>query len=202
MSPKARESVITSVVLLIIYGFLFAQTMGMPSTPALFPRVCLILLTVLTVIMLYLDVRKYAKDHDAESGVHWKEIAVPLVAFAAIVVYAVLLDLFGYFPATAVMLVGFMIALKVKPWWLILAITAVYALFIYLMFVVWLRVGIIEEGRSQDVVDTDATERSGAAVHLGLPVGFDYRCGGRHDCRSPAGPVCVHGGCSAGASDF
>lgn len=69
MSPKARESVITSVVLLIIYGFLFAQTMGMPSTPALFPRVCLILLTVLTVIMLYLDVRKYAKDHDAESGV-------------------------------------------------------------------------------------------------------------------------------------
>ena len=95
MSPKARESVITSVVLLIIYGFLFAQTMGMPSTPALFPRVCLILLTVLTVIMLYLDVRKYAKDHDAESGVHWKEIAVPLVAFAAIVVYAVLFDLFG-----------------------------------------------------------------------------------------------------------
>ena len=88
MSPKARESVITSVVLLIIYGFLFAQTMGMPSTPALFPRVCLILLTVLTVIMLYLDVRKYAKDHDAESGVHWKEIAVPLVAFAAIVATA------------------------------------------------------------------------------------------------------------------
>ena len=33
---------------------------------------------VLTVIMLYLDVRKYAKDHDAESGVHWKEIAVRL----------------------------------------------------------------------------------------------------------------------------
>lgn len=115
------------------YGFLFAQTMGMPSTPALFPRMSLILLTVLTVIMLYLDVRKYAKDHDAESGVHWKEIAVPLVAFAAIVVYAVLFDLFGYFPATAVMLVGFMIALKVKPWWLILAITAGYALFIYLM---------------------------------------------------------------------
>ena len=127
----------------IIYGFLFAQTMGMPSTPALFPRMCLILLTVLTVIMLYLDVRKYAKDHDAESGVHWKEIAVPLVAFAAIVVYAVLFDLFGYFPATAVMLVGFMIALKVKPWWLILAITAGYALFIYLMFVVWLKVSII-----------------------------------------------------------
>ena len=50
MSPKARESVITSVVLLIIYGFLFAQTMGMPSTPALFPRVCLILLTVLNLI--------------------------------------------------------------------------------------------------------------------------------------------------------
>ena len=103
----------------------------------------MILLTVLTVIMLYLDVRKYAKDHDAESGVHWKEIAVPLVAFAAIVVYAVLFDLFGYFPATAVMLVGFMIALKVKPWWLILAITAGYALFIYLMFVVWLKVSII-----------------------------------------------------------
>ena len=82
-------------------------------------------------------------DHDAESGVHWKEIAVPLVAFAAIVVYAVLFDLFGYFPATAVMLVGFMIALKVKPWWLILAITAGYALFIYLMFVVWLKVSII-----------------------------------------------------------
>ena len=41
------------------------------------------------------------------------------------------------------MLVGFMIALKVKPWWLILAITAGYALFIYLMFVVWLKVSII-----------------------------------------------------------
>ena len=35
-----------------------------------------------------------------------------------------------------------MIALKVRPWWLILAIIAGYGLFIYLMFVVWLKVNI------------------------------------------------------------
>lgn len=142
MSPKARESIITSVVMLIVFGFLFTQTLDMPDSPALFPRMCLALLSILTIIMLYLDVRKYGRDHEAESGVHWKEIALPLLAFAGIVVYAVLFDLFGYFPATAIMLVGFMIALKVRPWWLILAIIAGYGLFIYLMFVVWLKVNI------------------------------------------------------------
>lgn len=142
MSPKVRESVITTVVMLAVFGFLFTQTLGMPDSPALFPRMCLALLSILTVIMLYLDVRKYGKDHEAQGGVHWKEIALPLLAFAGIVVYAVLFDLFGYFIATAIMLVGFMIALKVKPWWLILAIIAGYGLFIYLMFVVWLKVNI------------------------------------------------------------
>ncbi|WP_308588880.1 tripartite tricarboxylate transporter TctB family protein [uncultured Oscillibacter sp.] len=143
MSSKARESVITSVVLLAVFGFAYAQTLGMPATPALFPRMCLMLLTVLTLIMLYLDVRKYAKDASAQGGVHFREISIPLLEFIAVAAYAALFDRFGYFPATVLMLAGFMAALKVKPWWLIPAITAGYVLFIYLMFAVWLKVSIL-----------------------------------------------------------
>ena len=128
MSPKARESLITSVVLLAVFGFLFARTFQMPSTPALF---------------LCMDIRKHGKGSGAEGGVHFKEISMPLLAFLAIVGYVVLFRLFGYFPATAVMLVGFMAVLKVRPWRLILAIMAGYSVFIYLMFVVWLKVSIL-----------------------------------------------------------
>ena len=141
MSPKVRESLITSVALLAVFAFLFTQTMSLPSNAALFPRMCLILLSVLTLLMLYFDVKKHAKDN-AEGGVHFKEILMPLVAFVGIIIYALLFEFFGYFPATIIMLVAFMFALKVKPWWLILAITAGYSVFIYLMFVVWLKVNI------------------------------------------------------------
>ena len=143
MSPKARESLITSVVLLAVFGFLFARTFQMPSTPALFPRMCLVLLILLTLLLLCMDIRKHGKGSGAEGGVHFKEISMPLLAFLAIVGYVVLFRLFGYFPATAVMLVGFMAVLKVRPWRLILAITAGYSVFIYLMFVVWLKVSIL-----------------------------------------------------------
>jgi len=143
MSKKARESLITSAVLLAVFGFLYAQTLRMPDTPALFPRMCLVLLTALTLIMLFTDMRKYAKDASAEGNIYWKDIAVPLLIFLAIVAYAVLFDLAGYFPATVAMLVAFMIALKVRPWWLIPVITAGYSVFIYLMFVVWLKVSIL-----------------------------------------------------------
>ena len=143
MSPKARESLITSGALLAVFAFLYAQTIGMPSSPALFPRMCLILLTFLTILMLYFDLKKYGKDPNADGGVHFKDIVRPLLTFAAIVIYALLFDLFGYFPATILLLVGLMFVLKVKPWWLILAITAGYCVFIYLMFVVWLKVSIL-----------------------------------------------------------
>ncbi len=142
MSPKVRETLITSVALLAVFAFLFTQTMSLPSKAALFPRMCLILLSGLTLLMLYLDVQKFGKDHDAECGTHVKDIMMPLLAFVGIIIYAILFDFFGYFPATIIMLVAFMLVLKVKPWWLILAITAGYSVFIYLMFVVWLKVNI------------------------------------------------------------
>ncbi len=111
MSTKKRESVITSVVLLIIYGFLFCPDIWeCPVHRRMFPRMCLILLSVSDRDHAVSGCAENAKDHDAESGVHWKEFAVPLWPLRRSWCMRFCLICSAIFRRPAVMLVGFMIA--------------------------------------------------------------------------------------------
>lgn len=142
MTLKRKETILTGVLIYAVSGFLFYMTKGLPSDAALFPRACLILFAILDTILLALELGKKKSSSEGE-GITWETVKMPLLAFLGITVYVVLFRLIGYFPATAVMLAGFMWVMKVRPWWKIACIMAGYGLFIYLMFVLWLRVSIV-----------------------------------------------------------
>lgn len=64
--------------------------------------------------------------------------------FLGVVLYCVLFSFTNYFIATAILILVFMLIEKVKPLWLILTIDAVYLVFIYVLFVVVLKVPLLK----------------------------------------------------------
>lgn len=147
MSPKAKQDVIVSVVLYAAIGFFLGVTGTMLPDSALFPRMVLILMAIINTINVITVV---TKDREArKSGITEKsmltfqEAKMPLVVFLGTVLYTVVFVFTNYFIATALMLIIFMLIEKVKPKWMIIAITVVYLAFIYYLFVVQLAVRLI-----------------------------------------------------------
>lgn len=126
---------------LVIYAFLlcmFFQTLNLLPASALFPRAVLLLMALLNTAMIVLGYRK-----KGEGNITWATIKMPLLYFGGVVVYAALYRFMGYFPSTAIMLIGLMMASKVRPWWKAALVTVVYLIFIYVLFVLWLKVRLI-----------------------------------------------------------
>lgn len=147
MSPKAKQDIGISIVIYVIVGALLAMTGSMLSDSALFPRMILILMLFLNTLNVIMVIRKdrdlRAKDIVEPIMLPFQTAKMPLVVFAATVAYVVLFAVTNYFIATAIMLIAFMLVEKVKPKWMILAITAGYLFFIYYLFVVQLSVRLI-----------------------------------------------------------
>ena len=147
MSPKAKQDLIIAAFIYAVVGALFAVTTTMLPDSALFPRMILALIAVIntvSAIKVVLNDRKLrAAGTEEESMLPFKTAKMPLLLFLGAAVYVAVFALTNYFIATALMLVVFMLIEKVKPWWLIPVITAVYLGFIYYLFVVQLSVRLI-----------------------------------------------------------
>jgi hypothetical protein len=143
MSHKARQDLTVVIVLYLAAGFLYYKTLAMPASAAFFPRALLILFSALNTFILIMDVKQHMRTREEKGALIWKDINMSLLAFVGVIGYVVLFDLVGYFPATGIMIAGFMLALKVRPLWKIAAIIGGYWLFTYLLFVLWLKVRIL-----------------------------------------------------------
>lgn len=133
-----KQGLIIGVLLYAFMVFCWMCTNSFVGDASLFPRMILVLFALLNTIMV---IQSFQGKGKVSFTV--KEAAMPLLYFAGIVVYVLLFKLLGYFPATAIMLVAYMLILKVKPYWLIAALTAGYLAFVYVLFVVWLKTSII-----------------------------------------------------------
>ncbi|MDO4547647.1 MAG: tripartite tricarboxylate transporter TctB family protein [Clostridia bacterium] len=125
----------------VIYAFLifaFVITNSMLPDSALFPRMIIALFALLNTIMV---VQAFTGKY--QNKFTMRETLMPLLYFAGIIAYVFLFKWLGYFPATAVMMVAYMFVLKVRPIWKIGVITCGYLVFIYLLFVVWLKTSIV-----------------------------------------------------------
>lgn len=129
------------VVGIVIYAFLacaYVMTNSMLADTALFPRMIIALFAILNTVMV---IQAFSGKH--KNKFTMKETLMPLAYFAGIIAYAALFHVTNYFVATAVMLVAYLAVLKVRPWWKIGILTAGYLLFVYLLFVVWLKANIM-----------------------------------------------------------
>jgi hypothetical protein len=144
MNTKLKSDLGVGIIVYSLVIVFFSQTFKMPAQASLFPRMVLALMAFLNTAMLIMAFRaNAAKKNTGSSGVTWQMVKMPLLYFAGIVAYCVLFKFMGYFPSTAIALIAFFVISKVRPYWLITAITAGYLVFTYLLFVLWLKVPII-----------------------------------------------------------
>ena len=140
MQRKHTRMLVVSAVLYAFILFCWICTNNFVGDAALFPRMILVLFAVLNTIMVIQAFTK--KGREEKSKFNAKDTLMPLLYFAGVVVYIILFSLIGYFPATVIMLIAFFLILKVRPYWLIAALTGGYCLFVYLLFVLWLKTRI------------------------------------------------------------
>lgn len=140
MKEKSKQTLIVGGILYAFIVFCWVCTNKFVGDASLFPRMILVLFAVLNTIMVVQAFMGKEKGEDAKF--HIKDALYPLLYFAGIVVYCLLFGWIGYFPATVIMLVALFLILKVKPYWLIPVLTGGYCLFVYLLFVLWLKTRI------------------------------------------------------------
>lgn len=143
MTHKLKETLITSIVIYVLIGWMFAETLTWSAESAIYPRGLFILMGILNTLMIVREVRASKADNSRRGEITWKTIRFPLAVFAAIALYVILFDFIGYIPASAIMITGFMLYTKVKPWWLIAACVVGYSLLMYFAFYKLLSVPIL-----------------------------------------------------------
>ena len=142
MNVSRLHQEITFAVLVIALGVaFFCGTLGMPSTAALFPRILVVMLTVLAVLMIMQSAR-HIRPKEAEEQKTPVNIARLVVFFLLCVAYVGSVEFLGYFFATPVFILvtyGYLRSLSfVKS----VVCAALFSGFIYALFVSFLHLPV------------------------------------------------------------
>ncbi|MDN7133519.1 tripartite tricarboxylate transporter TctB family protein [Halomonas sp. MC140] len=125
----------------IIFLILSAQ---MPSDPAVFPK---LILTILIIFSLFITWSGVSKTWAAEKqGVKhtsiFQHIRGPLITFIALSLYIVLISILGFFTASSIVTIFFMIYFGVRSYVQVMLVLLIMNTFIYLLFVWQLRIAL------------------------------------------------------------
>ncbi len=141
--------IIVGAVLIVISAALFPQTFKFPGTAGIFPQFILVVLAILGIYTLIYGIKE-TKDTAAKAAAgeevapvfSWAKDKLPLLGYALIVVYILLIKPLGFFLSTTLFLVGYMWFLKIrKP--LTLALVTVFTdVFLYVLFVILLKLNL------------------------------------------------------------
>lgn len=142
-----HQDVYISALLMILGGYLFYLTAKMKPEAARFPRVALGVFMILMVWTLIDGVRKSVKaSRDPEKKdvrlLKWEQSKMPFALFGITVVYAVGLDFLGFFLSTAIFIPVVMLFFRCRNVKLIAGVTIGALVFVYLMFVVFLKAAL------------------------------------------------------------
>lgn len=143
MNKKAKQDILACVLIYAFMLFCFWQTLTMKSGSATMPRLILSLALICNTALLVRCVMQL-KNPGSEGYTSIAEIKVPILMFLGVVLYCLLFSFTNYFIATAVMIAVFMLIEKVKPLWLVLVIDVTYLVFIYVLFVMVLKVPLLK----------------------------------------------------------
>lgn len=144
MCKKAKQDMMACAMIYLFILFCFWQTFTMKSGSEVMPHMILAVAAVCNTALLVRSIRQLHKDPSDEGYTSIAEIKVPVLMFLGVVLYCVLFNFLNYFVATAIMLLVFMLIEKVKPLWLILTIDGIYLAFIYVLFVMVLKVPLLK----------------------------------------------------------
>ena len=72
----------------------------------------------------------------------WEENKLPLLGYALIVVYILLIDVLGFFVSTTIFMVGYMLFLKMRKPLTLMLVTLGVDVFVYFLFVMQLKLNL------------------------------------------------------------
>lgn len=134
---KLHQDVFVGIGALIFVAWVMFLNRKLPVGSALMPMLLCGLLAVLGVLIIFQGLKKSSsgKPEDMKQLLNEDVLKVPLIAWLFVLGYVLLFFAVGYFIATGVMLIALMRYMKRTDWKMIIAITVVYLLFMYFVFV-------------------------------------------------------------------
>lgn len=141
MSKVFNQDAMAGVLLILASGFLFYQTFGIPEGAALWPRIVLAVLVLLSILVITRGVTRARggskeDEHDGEGERLTARLAVaPMLIVVLIAVYLAAVTLIGFFPSTVAFLAGYLWYERVRDWKSYVFVVCGVNLFVYVLFV-------------------------------------------------------------------
>jgi len=134
IKPNGTVYIAAAVLALAILFFYLSQYFPVPRKStfvgaATVPQVWIFILTALSLSVLLSNLLGSANEMIKSGLVKLVWIIIGLITF-----YTLLMPVIGFFPSTFLLLVGGMLIMKYKNYWMIAAISSVVVLFMYLVF--------------------------------------------------------------------
>lgn len=142
---KINNDVFIGAGLTIFAIFFLRETSELHQGAAIFPRLILTTFLILSIVITALGVRKTlnpALEKKDDFAISIPVVKMPVIAFAIIVLYVVLLNIFGFFISTAIFTPLFMIFFGARKITTIVITTVGINLFVWGLFVQVLNVWI------------------------------------------------------------
>lgn len=143
---KVHLDAVIGFVLLIISGYFYIVSSNMPADPALFPKLILASLALLSVYIFLTGVIKtvHSIKCQLESDGFLNRLRGPLTTYLAAVVYAICIPVLGFFVATSIACMFFMYYFGYRSYIKSLGVLVALNTFIYVLFVWQLKISLPE----------------------------------------------------------
>ncbi len=151
MRRAVHQDVFIGIVMVIISVLLYAKSSTMPEGAAQFPTIILTLFSIFGLVITIGGVGKTraANSKQAEEPkiadsreevLSFSKIKMPFVSILIVAAYVILLSVLGFFVATSIFIIGFMMFYRVRSWKKIFLTVFCIDLFVYLLFIIQLNV--------------------------------------------------------------
>ena len=141
MKKRLNSDTVSGLIIVVISIFFLSFTNKMPAGAARFPKIMLSLLGILGFILVLRGLRaSIINKFNGKEAISPNSEKNPMIAIALIAIYAVLLKVIGFYIATTVYIILFMLFFQEKRIKIILLTVLGINIFIYLLFVVQLNV--------------------------------------------------------------
>jgi hypothetical protein len=140
MKKWVNSDSISGLIIVIISIFFLSMTNKMPISAARFPKLVLSILGILGFVLFIRGIKSSLKNKNLKETITFTSFKNPIIAISLITIYVVLLKILGFYIATALYTVLFMLFFQERKIKTILLTAIAINLFVYLLFVVQLNV--------------------------------------------------------------
>lgn len=136
--------VVIGLAILLFSVVFYSLSAQMPADPAVFPKLILSILALFSLLIIWTGVSKTlsAKNEGIKNIPIFGHARGPAVTFIALCVYLALINLLGFFTASSLAAIFFMLYFGIKSYIQVLLVLVLMNTFVYLLFVWQLRISL------------------------------------------------------------